>query len=126
MTYARCKFVGVEYEREDTSHSSIPDINANRDNYDIRSWELEPGDAIAFHFLTVHGAPPNRSENLRRRGFAARWLGDDATYAVRSGIISPPFPGLEKKLNEGDPMKTDEFPLVWKDSKSLNRPSPNS
>ena len=121
--YTPTKFVGVEYEREDTSHSSIPDINANRDNYDIRSWELEPGDAIAFHFLTVHGAPPNRSANLRRRGFAARWLGDDATYAVRSGIISPPFPGLEKKLHEGDPMDTKEFPLVWKDSKSLNPPS---
>ncbi|MCZ6797186.1 MAG: hypothetical protein O7D36_04460, partial [Gammaproteobacteria bacterium] len=47
------------------------------------------------HFLTVHGAPSNQSALHRRRGFSARWLGDDAVYAQRSGEISPPFPGLE-------------------------------
>ena len=108
------KFVGVDYENDDPSLVSMPDIDQNRDDYEIRSWELEPGDAIVFHFLTVHGAPPNLSTKFRRRGFAARWLGDDTTYATRSGIISPPFPGLEEKLNEGDPMDVEEFPVVWK------------
>jgi hypothetical protein len=27
----------------------MPDIDADRDHYDIRSWSLKPGDAIAFH-----------------------------------------------------------------------------
>jgi len=61
-------------------------------------WRLEPGDCIAFHFLTVHGAPENLSAH-RRRAFSARLLGDDATFAVRGGEMSPPFHGLEKRLN---------------------------
>ena len=106
------KFSGIDYDHDDTRLEPVPDIDADRDQYDIRSWSLKPGDAIAFHFLTIHGAPANLS-NQRRRGFAARWLGDDTTYAKRSGEISPPFPGLDERLQPGDPLATDEFPLVF-------------
>ena len=106
------KFTGVDYEHDDAQLESVPDIDANRDQYDIRSWALKPGDAIAFHYLTIHGAPPNLS-NQRRRGFAARWLGDDTKYAKRSGETSPPFPGLDERLQVGDPLTTEEFPLVF-------------
>lgn len=107
------RFTGADYERDEPGMEVMPDINASRQDYDIRSWALDPGDAIAFNFLTVHGAPANLSNQHRRRGFAARWVGDDATYAVRSGIISPPFPGLEKRLNPGDALDAEEFPLVY-------------
>lgn len=106
------KFSGIDYDHADTRLESMPDIDANRDDYDIRSWALEPGDAIAFHFLTVHGAPANLSTG-RRRGFAARWLGDDTVYAERSGETSPPFPGLDQRLRPGEPMHADEFPQVY-------------
>jgi ectoine hydroxylase-related dioxygenase (phytanoyl-CoA dioxygenase family) len=107
------KFSGVDYEHDDNRLESIPDISAEREKYDIKSWELEPGDAIAFHFLTVHGAPSNNSAQHRRRGYSARWLGDDAVFAQRSGEISPPFPGLETKLKPGEEMASDEFPIVY-------------
>ncbi len=106
-------FTGQDYERPADGLEPIPDFDSHRDEYDIRSWDLEPGDAIAFHFLTVHGAPPNLSSSRRRRGFSTRWLGDDAVYAVRSGKMSPPFPELEGRLRPGDPMDLPEFPLVW-------------
>ncbi|MFT5112638.1 MAG: ectoine hydroxylase-related dioxygenase (phytanoyl-CoA dioxygenase family) [Parasphingorhabdus sp.] len=106
------KFSGVEYDHSDPDLDHLPDIDANREQYDIRNWSLQPGDAIAFHFLTVHGAPANLSSEHRRRGFAARWVGDDAVYAQRSGDISPPFPGLEDKLVPGGQLETEEFPLV--------------
>ncbi len=107
------KFTGIDYDHDDARLESMPDIDAHRGDYDIRSWALEPGDAIAFHFLTVHGAPSNLSATRRRRGFAARWLGDDAVYAERTGEISPPFPGLEERLRPGEPMDAEEFPLVY-------------
>ena len=107
------KFSGVDFNHTEEWLEPIPDIENQREDYDIRSWDLEPGDAIAFHYLTVHGAPPNKSKTLRRRGFAARWLGDDTTYAQRSGDMSPPFPGLGKRLNVGDPLDADEFPQIW-------------
>jgi ectoine hydroxylase-related dioxygenase (phytanoyl-CoA dioxygenase family) len=107
------KFSGVDYDHADATLESVPDIDNNRADYDIRNWSLEPGDAIAFHFLTIHGAPSNLSATHRRRGFAARWLGDDTVYASRAGETSPPFPGLEQRLNPGDPLIAEEFPLVF-------------
>ena len=107
------KFSGIDYDHADTRLESMPDIDAERERYDIRHWSLEPGDAIAFHYLTVHGAPSNLSAQHRRRGFAARWLGDDTVYATRSGEISPPFPGLDQRLRPGDALDTEEFPLVY-------------
>ena len=104
------KFSGVAYERDGDLHA-MPDIDAERASYDIRSWDLQPGDCIAFHFLTVHGAPENLSPN-RRRAFSARLLGDDATYVIQAGEMSPPFPGLENRLTPGSAMEAEEFPLI--------------
>jgi ectoine hydroxylase-related dioxygenase (phytanoyl-CoA dioxygenase family) len=89
----------------------MPDIDAHRENYEILSWDLEPGDAIAFHLLTIHGSQPNPSQVLRRRAFITFWVGDDARFTRRSGIIWPEFPELT--LHEGDPLDSQEFPLVW-------------
>ncbi len=88
----------------------LPDIDGHRNDYRILGWETEPGDAIAFNFRTVHGAPANFSSG-RRAAIAFRWLGDDVTYADRGGNSSPPFPGVT--LKEGDIMDAPEFPLVW-------------
>jgi len=107
------KFSGVDYDHDDARLETVPDIDNHRADYDIRSWALRPGDAIAFHFLTVHGAPSNLSATHRRRGFAVRWLGDDTVFAERAGEISPPFPGLEQRLRPGDPLIAEEFPEVF-------------
>ena len=111
--YLPRKFSGIDYDHDDARLEPMPDIDAQRADYDIRSWSLQPGDAIAFHYLTVHGAPANLSSSQRRRGFAARWLGDDTVYAKRSGETSPPFPGLDERLQPGDALDTEEFPLVY-------------
>ncbi len=41
---------------EHTRFSTLPDIDAHEDEYDIVSWALEPGDAVAFHFAPSIGA----------------------------------------------------------------------
>jgi ectoine hydroxylase-related dioxygenase (phytanoyl-CoA dioxygenase family) len=107
------KFKGADFERPDEGLQPVPDIDAERARYRILAWELAPGDAVAFHFLTLHGAPANPSLERRRRAIAWRWLGDDAVYARRSGETSPPFPGLDQRLAPGDPLDDPEFPLVW-------------
>lgn len=97
------------YERDE--FEPMPDIEAQRANLPIRSWALEPGDAIAFHFRTVHGAPANRSP-VARRVFSSRWVGDDARFARRSGPTSPPFPHLA--LEDGAELDVADFPIVLK------------
>lgn len=109
------KFVGVDYEHDDDRLEKTPDIEAARKDYDIRSWALEPGDLIAFHFLTLHGAPANPSAG-RRRAFAARFLGDDAVYAQRGGEVSPPFPEIVGKLAQGEALPEALFPVVYREA----------
>ena len=103
------KFFGNSYEQHDKEFEKIPNIDNNRDDYDIVSWSLIPGDIIAFNFSTVHGAPGNNGPN-RRRAFSARFTGDDATYAKRKGETSPPFP--EVTLKHGDKMDSSTFPQI--------------
>lgn len=89
----------------------VPDIDGNRGKYDVLGWALEPGDAVAFNYMTLHGAPANTSKSEQRRAFSLRLLGDNARYARREGIkTSPPFRGL--KLAHGAVMEAPEFPLL--------------
>ena len=96
---------------EDPRFEPVPDIDADRASYDLVSWEMDPGDCIVFHALTLHGAPGNRSSSRRRRAYATRWLGDDARFAARVGEVSPPLQG--HGLQPGDPMACALFPEVW-------------
>lgn len=94
------------------SLADLPDIEANRERYDILGWELEPGDAVFFNMLTLH-ASGGVSGNTRRRAFSVRLLGDDMTHAPRQWTTSPPFPGLDKELPAGAPMEHPLFPLLY-------------
>ena len=92
------------------SLQDLPDIEANRDEFEILAWELEPGDAVFFHMLTLHAAG---GATRRRRAFSVRFLGDDATHAPRAWKTSPEFPGLVDELPAGAPLEHPLFPVVW-------------
>ena len=92
------------------SLQDLPDIEANRDEFEILAWELEPGDAVFFHMLTLHAAG---GATRRRRAFSVRFLGDDATHASRAWKTSPEFPGLVDELPAGAPLEHPLFPVVW-------------
>ncbi|MEM7341708.1 MAG: phytanoyl-CoA dioxygenase family protein [Actinomycetota bacterium] len=88
------------------------DIDAERDQYRILSWALEPGDVLAFSAMTVHGAPANQHPERRRRGYAVRYTGDDATYLEADGMSAPLFVDY---LDNGDPIGGVQFPEVTPD-----------
>jgi ectoine hydroxylase-related dioxygenase (phytanoyl-CoA dioxygenase family) len=94
------------------SLAELPDIEAGRDAFDIRRFEMEPGDAIFFDFLTVHGAPgfPFRG---RRRVLSLRYLSAAARHAPRRWRTSPPFEGLDRELPRGAVMAHPLFPVVY-------------
>ncbi len=107
--YSPTRFNGTKLYDHARFHT-LPDIDAHEEDYDIVSWALEPGDAVAFHFRTVHGARGNHTARSRRV-FSARWVGDDAAFADRGGVTSPPFPELT--LRDGEPLISPLFPQVW-------------
>ncbi len=112
LFYPRMFADGENYDYAGTGYEAVPDIDADADSYDILSWSLEPGDTLAFHYRTLHDAPPNPGSG-RRRGFANRWLGDDVCYRERPGRPSPPFPEMGLKLSDGAPLPEDWFPVLW-------------
>lgn len=92
--------------------AEIPDIEANRDAFDVRRYELQPGDAIFFDFLSVHGAPGFPFPGPRRV-LSLRYLSAQAKHAPRAWRTSPPFDGLEAELGAGAAMDHPLFPVVW-------------
>ena len=86
-----------------------PDIEADPDNYNVLSWALEPGDAVAFHMLTLHNGAGTK---VLRRVFSVRMLGNDIRYVPRTWETSPVFLGLSAELSAGVPMEHKLFPLI--------------
>lgn len=85
----------------------VPDPDA--EGMTVLEWEMEPGDAVAFDYRTLHGARGNNAAT-RRRAFSLRLLGDDARYVTRPGRTSPPFPGHD--MVEGQVLRQDWFPFL--------------
>ncbi len=97
-----------QYERN-PDFEDIPDIEADRDSYDIISWDLNPGDVYIFHAMTVHGAAGNTSPKRRRRGYAIRYTGEDIRYDLRPGLSQPL---ICDELKPGDPLDCERYPVV--------------
>src|SRR5580658_10220277 len=70
------------------SLTELPDIEADRAAFPIIGWALEPGDAIFFHMLALHGAP-GVAGGGRRRVLSVRFIGDDIRHAPRPWRTSP-------------------------------------
>lgn len=93
------------------SLEELPDIEGDRSAYDIRRFEMAPGDAIFFDFLTVHGAP-GFPYAARRRVLSLRYLAADAVHAPRDWVTSPPFEDILGIVPAGAPMDHPLFPVV--------------
>ncbi len=92
------------------SLADLPDVDGDRDSFRILGWELEPGDVVFFHMLTLHAAG---GADRRRRAFSVRFLGDDMRHAPRDWRTSPEFPGLRDELAAGVAMDHPLFPVLW-------------
>ena len=59
---------------------------------EILRWETQPGDAVVFGALTVHGAAGNAGAGMKRRAYSMRFAGPDVRYqpliASNTGIMN--------------------------------------
>lgn len=98
----------MDYERN-PDYEPMFDVEAQRDQYDIISFDLAPGDVYVFHALTMHGAGGNQARNARRRGYTVRYTGDDIRYSghpgVNAGLYNP-------SLADGSVLDSDQYPVV--------------
>ncbi|MBN3876536.1 MAG: phytanoyl-CoA dioxygenase family protein [Nostoc sp.] len=87
--------------------------------HEILSWDMEPGDCLVHHFLTIHHSVTNIS-STQRRAVVTNWTGDDVTYYHRpkawpfrplEEIDLPEFNSFKAK-KPGEPIDCDMFPRV--------------
>ncbi len=86
----------------------LPDIEANREAFDIVSFPVEPGDVVLFHPAMLHGGAPTHS-GTRRRTLTLRFFGANAVYDERPGPAGPRVEGFHGTLRQGDPFRHPSF-----------------
>ena len=90
----------------------LPDIESDRDNWDIVSWAIMPGDVVVFHPSTLHGGAPTQSGQARRT-LSLRFFGPTTTYAERPEPAPAPLTaGLHESMNHGQLFRHSAFPQV--------------
>ena len=94
-------------------YPALPDIEKNRELYDIRAWEITPGDIIFAHPSVLHGGGPT-GPTSQRRAITIRIYGDDICYASRpkSKPTVPLTPGLSLSLKPGEPLRSPWYPRI--------------
>lgn len=91
----------------------MPDFDAQPDDYEILSWDMQPGDAIVFGAEAVHGSAPNDDRHERRAAISVRYVGDDARWDPRPGT-DPIVTGDQVSVAPGEAPADDTwFPRVW-------------
>jgi len=102
---------------EQAGLSPLPDIETEIARCGLLGWELEVGDVVIHHPRVLHHAPGNASSDLRRRGLALRYVGDDVVFDDRPGTfldnprLRDSLPPLS--LRDGEALGGPLFPRVW-------------
>jgi ectoine hydroxylase-related dioxygenase (phytanoyl-CoA dioxygenase family) len=97
------------------AESAFPDIDANPENFGVVSWDMEPGDCVAFNSRTMHGGSGKLDDDRELRVFTTKWLGDDVRIKFRECGMDPDHSAImtEHGLKPGDRPGTDLYPQVW-------------
>ena len=66
----------------------LPDIESDRDDWEIVGDALAPGDLMVFHLGTLHGGGATLP-GMRRRSLTVRFIGDDVVWVERSDTPHP-------------------------------------
>lgn len=77
----------------------------------VLSWDMQPGDVLCHHPLTVHGAAGNASTTQTRVGLSIRYLGRDVQWDPRPHTMTLRRP---PEVEAGEyPADDIAFPRIW-------------
>ena len=97
------------------AEKSFPDIDADPESFGVVSWDMQPGDCVAFNSRIMHGGSGKLDEDRELRVFTTKWLGDDVRIKFRECGMDPDHSTImtEHGLKPGDRPGTDLYPRVW-------------
>jgi len=94
---------------------AFPDINSDPEGFEVVSWDMQPGDCVAFNSRIMHGGSGKLDDDRELRVFTTKWLGDDVRIKFRECGMDPDHSAImtEHGLKPGDRPGTDLYPQVW-------------
>jgi ectoine hydroxylase-related dioxygenase (phytanoyl-CoA dioxygenase family) len=97
------------------AEQSFPDIDADPESFGVVSWDMQPGDCVAFNSRIMHGGSGKLDEGCELRVFTTKWLGDDVRIKFRECGMDPDHSTImtEHGLKPGDRPGTDLYPQIW-------------
>ncbi len=103
--------------RMDPTAELCPDYSNPPEGVRMLCWDMEPGDVLCHHPLTIHGAGGNTSSTRRRVGLSIRFFGRDARYDPRPHAMRL---DLTPRVQPGEYPADDEvYPVIWEQGRGL-------
>ncbi|MFK8019974.1 MAG: phytanoyl-CoA dioxygenase family protein [Pseudomonadales bacterium] len=95
-------------------YESPPDINSNRDEFDIVSFDMDAGDCLIFDIRTLHGSNPNFVPSTLSRRYTLRLAAENARIRYRGDWAKNERALFEAAGHrDGDEMNSEFFPELW-------------
>jgi hypothetical protein len=91
------------YEVGDSDLPPVPDVARYRNSFDILSWDVEPGDVLAFQGNMLHGADGHSRHDRPRRAFAVLLGGPRLRYHAPKGKAFPVPGKVQGIIRDGLP-----------------------
>lgn len=118
LEYVSGSHLGAEYNTFDVNKPSevgtdngkpmLPNIQKEREKWDIRSHDMKRGDMLVIHPKVLHGGA-SVSEGIQRRTMTVNVFGPDVRYEPKPVELGMRYPGIEKCLNKGDLLRHDFY-----------------
>ena len=107
----------VTYDQiDDDGLLPFPDIEGNRGDYEILSWDMEPGDVAIFNARVIHGGSGLLRDDRDLKVFNTQWLGDDVKILFRPEGMDPDHSQVmtDHGLRPGDRVAGPLYPELWR------------
>jgi len=93
---------------------ACPNFSERHDDPSLRflSWDMQAGDCIVHHPLTVHGAAGNFSPQRRRMAVSTRYMGRDVRWDPRPATMA--VTGNPQLPAGSHPDDDTCFPIAWR------------
>lgn len=98
-----------ETESEESLAADYAELLAQVDQHEILAWDTQPGDAVVFHALTIHGATGNAHSKNKRRAYSMRFAGPDVRHASifhKRTLWCALLPTIVSNLGAGHPIRS--------------------
>ena len=96
----------------DSSWEPMPDIDSDREKYNVVSWEMAAGDCVAFNGRIIHGGSGQLTSGRELQVFNTQWLGNDVKVHFKSYGMDPDHTDKMRHygMNSGDAVDGSVYP----------------